>query len=505
MPGVTASTVAVADLDGDGDLDVVVAGLNFVNAATTIVYRNNGNGTFTQAASLTGVYNGSVAVGDFDNDRRPDIVLAGSNGSSAVTTVYRNYGSFSFVNTGVNLPGTRLASVAWGDFDNDGRPDILISGTSTLTLPATAGAFTRVYRNTGSANLIQAFTNFPVNLPTNYSGTVTWADFNNDGRLDILLAGTDGVNDKLNTARSQTFLFRNNNNLANTPPTAPTALAATRSNTIVSLAWAKATDAQTTNSNGLKYQIRVGATPGGIEIESPGTDLSSGFRRVVQAGDASTNAWRLANLPPGNYFWSVQAIDTAFAGSPFAAESTFTVLPPPTAVADAFSTPMNTQVRFPAAKLALNDIDPNGYALTVTGVSSNSTMSGTISLAASMVSYLPPTNFSGNDVFSYTISDGQSATATGAVTVTVGSGGTVALNIVSGPTVDNGDFVVRFAGIPGLTYTIEATSDLASPWIKVANLVAPTSDQGAGIGVFEFREPMGANSTRYYRTIYPAY
>src|ERR1019366_3853891 len=195
-------------------------------------------------SSLIGVYNSSLAVGDFDNDGRPDILLTGSTTSSTFTGVFRNSGNFIFSNIGVNLSAARLGSVAWGDFDNDGRLDILISGTTSFSIPPTSGAFTRVYRNTGASGQ-GAFTNFPVNLPTNYSGTVTWADFDNDGKLDILLAGTDGVLDRFQLARSQTALFRNNNNVSNTPPTAPTALVSTRSNNFVSLTWAKSTDAQT--------------------------------------------------------------------------------------------------------------------------------------------------------------------------------------------------------------------------------------------------------------------
>ena len=53
-------------------------------------------------------------------------------------------------------------------------------------------------------------------------------------------------------------------------------------------------------------------------------------------------------LPDGTYRWSVQAIDTAFAGSPFSAESTFTVLTPPVANPDTFSTPTNTPTATPA-------------------------------------------------------------------------------------------------------------------------------------------------------------
>jgi hypothetical protein len=88
---------------------------------------------------------------------------------------------------------------------------------------------------------------------------------------------------------------------------------------------------------------------------------------------------------------------------------------------------------------------------------------------------------------------------------TVGSGGMAPLNIVFGPVVADGQFIVRFAGIPGLTYTIEAAASLSGDWTKVANLTAPTTDTGLGIGVFELREPMLGVGARYYRTVYPSY
>jgi hypothetical protein len=70
---------------------------------------------------------------------------------------------------------------------------------------------------------------------------------------------------------------------------------------------------------------------------------------------------------------------------------------------------------------------------------------------------------------------------------------------------EGGDFVVRFAGVPGLIYTIEAASGLEGPWSKVTNITAPTTNTGLGIGIFEFREPVGADASRFYRTIYPPY
>ena len=517
FPGIYHGAVAFADFDGDGDLDLVMAGIN-VNVLSS-VYRNNGTNTFTlMTTSIVPVYNCSLAVGDADNDGRPDILLSGYS-STYYTYLYRNTGNFGFTPFTVESiqgQGARYASAALGDFDNDGRLDVLLSGTSN---GQSSGAFTRVYRNTGSfiSQGIPSFTLVPTTLPTNYFGAVAWADFDNDGDLDILVTGSDGVGiPNSSFARAQTMLFRNNNGIANTPPTAPTTLSAVRSNNFVALTWAKSTDAQTrttsppqlpssTNYSGLKYQLRVGTTPGGLDTESPLADLSNGYHRVVRVGDASTNRWHLSNLPPGNYYWSVQAIDTAFAGSPFATESTFTVLTPPVAMPDTFSTPTNTPVTFSAFKLTLNDLETNGYPLSVTAVSTTSAMGGTVSLTAGQLTYRPPTDFSGNDTFTYTLSDGQSTPATGTVTVTVGNGGLISLNIVSGPLVDGADFVVRFAGIPGLTYTIEAASALNGPWQKVANLTAPATDTGFGIGVFEFREPMNGNATRFYRTIYPAY
>jgi hypothetical protein len=81
-----------------------------------------------------------------------------------------------------------------------------------------------------------------------------------------------------------------------------------------------------TPAAGLSYNLRVGTTPGGSEIFSPmaGAD---GLRRVVRAGNAGmTNAW-IARLQPGAYYWSVQAIDAGFTGSPFALEQSFTLGP----------------------------------------------------------------------------------------------------------------------------------------------------------------------------------
>jgi len=97
----------------------------------------------------------------------------------------------------------------------------------------------------------------------------------------------------------------------------------------VEFAWGVASDAQTPAA-GLNYNLRVGTTPGGSQIVSPQSG-TNGYRRLIALGNAGPSlAARLGSLKPGsNYFWSVQAVDTAFAGSAFATEGSFTALGDP--------------------------------------------------------------------------------------------------------------------------------------------------------------------------------
>jgi hypothetical protein len=161
----------------------------------------------------------------------------------------------------------------------------------------------------------------------------------------------------------------------------------------------------------------------------------------------------------------------------------------------------NQAAPFSTVKLAT---DPDGDSMTFT-VSPTSTQGGTVGLAGSTVTYTPPATFSGTDTFTFTANDGRGGITNGTVTVTVRTGTTVSLNIVFGPTIQTGNFVVRFAAIPGRTYTIEWSDNATGPWTKAMNRTAPATDQGFGVGVFEFSEPTGMASSRFYRTVYPSY
>ncbi len=295
------------------------------NVVTSQLYQNTGNNFTNVATGLPGVYFGSAAWGDYDNDGRLDILLTGataldSNGNptNLIAQVWRNTGNgFSNINAG--LPGVCLGSVAWGDYDNDGRLDILLTGaTGVDTNGNPSGLISQVWRNTGNG-----FSNINAGLPGLCYDSVAWGDYDNDGRLDILLNGATAVNTSGNGVNLITQIWHNNTAFSNTPPAAQTGLKATASGGSVIFSWTPTVDAQTPSS-GLTYNVRAGLTPGGSELIMPMAE-NSGRRLVPKFGNAQEARIKiLVNPPIGKpIYWSVQAIDTAFAGSPFATEQSF--------------------------------------------------------------------------------------------------------------------------------------------------------------------------------------
>ncbi|MEJ0091397.1 MAG: hypothetical protein WDM80_16840 [Limisphaerales bacterium] len=95
------------------------------------------------------------------------------------------------------------------------------------------------------------------------------------------------------------------------------------SNGVVRFSWSAASDAQNTNAAGLSYNLRVGTTPGGVDVMSPAADPVTGQRRILEMGNTQMGLTGLLRVGPGRYYWSVQAIDEGLAGGPFAAEQSF--------------------------------------------------------------------------------------------------------------------------------------------------------------------------------------
>jgi len=182
LDGVDGSSIAWGDYDNDGDLDILLTGKTD-SALISKLYRNDA-GTFEDIhAGLPGIKSGSAAWGDYDNDGDLDILLTGHTVSAPITKVYRNDGG-TFVDIGAGLKAAYFSSGAWGDYDNDGDLDILLTGAIEISTIPFFDYIAKVYRNDAGA-----FVDIGAGLESVDNGSVAWGDYDNDGDLDILLTG----------------------------------------------------------------------------------------------------------------------------------------------------------------------------------------------------------------------------------------------------------------------------------------------------------------------------
>jgi len=188
--GVTSGAVDCADYNNDGFVDVLLVGASIHQTTNggyksiTKLYKNNGNGTFTEQTQiyLTKVQNGSIAWGDYNNDNYIDILLTGKSDNGLISKLYKNNGDETFTEqVSINLTGVSSSSVAWGDYNNDNNLDILLTGMSS------AGQVSKIYKNNGDETFAEQVS---INLTGVSSSSVAWGDYNNDNNLDILLTGS---------------------------------------------------------------------------------------------------------------------------------------------------------------------------------------------------------------------------------------------------------------------------------------------------------------------------
>jgi hypothetical protein len=213
LAGVSYGSAAWGDYDNDGDLDIILTGRLSSGDGVTKIYINNGNSTFTDHSriSLPGVYYSSIAWGDYDDDGLSDILITGTtNGlsSGALSRVYKNNGDNSFIEqTGIILQGVYNSSAAWFDYDSDGDLDILLTGSSGGSASA---AVTKIYRNNGENSFTEQTS---IDLQGIYQSSAATSDCNNDGYTDILITGRSGSGEYF----SKIYLNNQENNFIEQP------------------------------------------------------------------------------------------------------------------------------------------------------------------------------------------------------------------------------------------------------------------------------------------------
>src|SRR6266487_1345754 len=126
-----ASSVAIGDLNGDGKPDLVASNYNAVSPSVS-VRLGNGDGTFGPKSDYgTGSRPNSVAIGDLNGDGKPDLAVA--NSGSSTVSVLLGHGDGTFAAKADYGTSSGPNSVAIGDLNGDGKPDLVTANTSQPT------------------------------------------------------------------------------------------------------------------------------------------------------------------------------------------------------------------------------------------------------------------------------------------------------------------------------------------------------------------------------------
>ena len=182
------------DYDNDGDLDLYVANI----ATSNLQFEGDGAGSWTKitTGALVGIGTKSLSANwaDYDNDGDLDVFLS-NDGGNQDNQLFRNElvetGTATFVEettAAMALEGGEAEAASWGDYDNDGDMDLYVANDGDNN-----DALNFFYENNGDGT----FTKITTGLPATENGDTedcSWADYDNDGDLDLLVINNNGEN-----------------------------------------------------------------------------------------------------------------------------------------------------------------------------------------------------------------------------------------------------------------------------------------------------------------------
>jgi hypothetical protein len=231
LPETMGAGVALFDADGDGWLDILLINSRDwqpgKRKSLPALYRNNHNGTFTDATRGSGLdvetYGIGVATADYDNDGREDVYITSLDGDR----LFHNEGGGKFKDV-TAAAGIRNASfgtsAAWLDYDRDGKADLFVANyvqwsrekdlwcsldgqaKSYCTPESYKGAAPKLYHNLGGGRFEDVSQKAGVADPNSKSLGVTVLDYNSDGWPDLFVANDTQPNRLYRNQKNGTFV-----------------------------------------------------------------------------------------------------------------------------------------------------------------------------------------------------------------------------------------------------------------------------------------------------------
>ena len=302
FPSLFTGSSAWGDYDNDGDPDLIIGGRTAnPNSSVSRLYQNDPIGRLTEvttADAINGIKAGAFRFADLDADGDLDLIMSGWNKieGDLVTYILENepLGTFSLASGQIDF------AVAYGtidaiDLNLDGLQDIVISGADDVSIYSgrVHSLSGRVYMNNGDGTFNEI-------KQLNGARSAKFVDVDQDGIPDLVANGTTEIGNPDSTFSD---VYLNTSSGSNQDPEPPNALTAFAVSTRAIFSWGTGSD-DIDESAGLSYNIRIGTSSGGNELVSSSVPYNSSNvgRRLIR---------EFNEIPHGTYYWAVQTVDAS--------------------------------------------------------------------------------------------------------------------------------------------------------------------------------------------------